>query len=557
MHNTQHITIPDWTQLATRWFTGEFQNATKMALRDVIRGADGPIRVLLRPLLNIRRAALSATGLGRVCLFFDAMAGQCAQYLQEKIIFFIDLHREMQGLEFSPKDGEPQTRFQVLKRALQIFMTCKSKLHRKHSYALCGLTEAAIDFCAFSTNHDALCRQIHEMQPFDEDFQAFNMDSIFEVCETKMAECESMENSVYRAILIYSRSECLPTPATAAAARRLLNSPKFYFDAVYLHKKSPKEVVCPALRVCPNGRRSPSHALWRGAGDMQPRATALSGVWPTCGGRSNVSCPPLMCRQNAQKFTRTPNGFRPKTPKPQPDAHTPSAQTGPLPPTHRHTPRPKGCIGTAVYRRRRGGYPPCWTPPPPPPLPMSEADSQNFASVLSGPRGFKLRTVRPALGGEDGGTQGGGVSQPTPPPPSSNTSLPVPQDGAVPLATDQRTQRWVPLGDVHNRDPSRSATDKGYASPSNALNSRFPGDSSGKEVRRPQTLHVLCRAMGRTKKGLVQVRPRHIVVVLSSPVLGHRSAMVAALQNHRGFLNRTVNRTTPRHTLSRPSGEAP
>ena len=59
------------------------------------------------------------------------------------------------------------------------------------------------------------------------------------------------------------------------------------------------------------------------------------------------------------------------------------------------------------------------TPPPPldppPPLPMFEADSQNFASAPSAPRGFKLK--RPSFGGDHRGALGGEVSQPNPPPP--------------------------------------------------------------------------------------------------------------------------------------------
>ena len=55
--------------------------------------------------------------------------------------------------------------------------------------------------------------------------------------------------------------------------------------------------------------------------------------------------------------------------------------------------------------------------PPPPPLPMFEADSQNFASAPSVPRGCTLNNFRPAFGGDHRETQGGGVSQPKPLPP--------------------------------------------------------------------------------------------------------------------------------------------
>ena len=68
-------------------------------------------------------------------------------------------------------------------------------------------------------------------------------------------------------------------------------------------------------------------------------------------------------------------------------------------------------------------------PPPPPPVPMFGAESQNFASAPSVPRGFNLRNFWPAFGREHRGTSGGGGSQPTPfrhpplPSPPSNTSL--------------------------------------------------------------------------------------------------------------------------------------
>ena len=84
------------------------------------------------------------------------------------------------------------------------------------------------------------------------------------------------------------------------------------------------------------------------------------------------------------------------------------------------------CIRTAVHRRRRGGYPTPWTPPPPdappPHLPMFEADSQNFASAPSAPRGLKLWL---ASGGDHRGTQGGGNSSQTPLPPPSDPPPPL------------------------------------------------------------------------------------------------------------------------------------
>ena len=62
----------------------------------------------------------------------------------------------------------------------------------------------------------------------------------------------------------------------------------------------------------------------------------------------------------------------------------------------------------------------CLIFPTPPPVPMFEADSQNFVSA---PRGFKLKSFRPAFGGDHRRTIGGGGSQPNPsPPPRPHTN---------------------------------------------------------------------------------------------------------------------------------------
>ena len=84
---------------------------------------------------------------------------------------------------------------------------------------------------------------------------------------------------------------------------------------------------------------------------------------------------------------------------------------------------------------RGGGYPP-WSPPspPPPPLPMFEADSQDFASAPSVPRGFTLQNSRPAFDGDHRGTLGGG-GVPANPPPPLQTPPPPPFEyipGAIP-----------------------------------------------------------------------------------------------------------------------------
>ena len=73
-------------------------------------------------------------------------------------------------------------------------------------------------------------------------------------------------------------------------------------------------------------------------------------------------------------------------------------------------------VSDRPYTVGGGGIPPPWTPlPPPPPLSMFDADSQNFASAPSAPRGFKLKDIWPAFGG-DHRRRGSQPNPPSPPP---------------------------------------------------------------------------------------------------------------------------------------------
>eukprot|EP01006_Ploeotia_vitrea_P007307 TRINITY_DN16682_c0_g1_i1.p1 TRINITY_DN16682_c0_g1~~TRINITY_DN16682_c0_g1_i1.p1 ORF type:complete len:295 (+),score=7.30 TRINITY_DN16682_c0_g1_i1:53-937(+) len=167
--------------------------------------------------------------------------------LHEKIIFFIDLHNEMNGSELSETRGNPhrsnapQTRLDFIKKVVQLFINCKQKLSKNHAYTICGMTDVAIDFeIPFTTQADAIVRQMRNLRPSG-DWDSFSLDSLFTVCEDKMVNCQDMENYVYRAIIIYGRSRVRPTVPTTAVARRMQHSPKFYSDVVFLHKKVGKE----------------------------------------------------------------------------------------------------------------------------------------------------------------------------------------------------------------------------------------------------------------------------------------------------------------------------
>ena len=130
------------------------------------------------------------------------------------------------------------------------------------------------------------------------------------------------------------------------------------------------------------------------------------------------------CR--ARKFTEARNMIRCPPPKQYAAVRHPGPEPGhcvvwrtPSPRDVQERPYTAGGGG--------GGVPPLWTPPSSPvPLPMPEADSQNFASAPSVPRGFGLQKFWPAFCGDHRGTLGGGGVTAKPPPPPLLHPCPTP-----------------------------------------------------------------------------------------------------------------------------------
>eukprot|EP01012_Entosiphon_sulcatum_P008905 TRINITY_DN14899_c0_g1_i1.p1 TRINITY_DN14899_c0_g1~~TRINITY_DN14899_c0_g1_i1.p1 ORF type:complete len:942 (-),score=146.23 TRINITY_DN14899_c0_g1_i1:17-2815(-) len=159
----------------------------------------------------------------------------------ENILFFLEQHREMAEPISPPL---PLSRMQAVKRAMHVFIQAKQQMNPSHGFCLCGLKEKALDLAPFEDSFETpipvLAKRISDMQVGKENYGALDFTSVLEVCETKMEECRIAPRTglphVFRAIVILGRSGSFPTISLNATATRVLQSPNFFLDVVFVHR---------------------------------------------------------------------------------------------------------------------------------------------------------------------------------------------------------------------------------------------------------------------------------------------------------------------------------
>mmetsp|Transcript_27474 Transcript_27474/g.38752 ORF Transcript_27474/g.38752 Transcript_27474/m.38752 type:complete len:228 (+) Transcript_27474:60-743(+) len=164
----------------------------------------------------------------------------------EKIIFCVDLHTEMNSLDFARNQKKPLSRMDVVKSAIKSLVIAKQKINTDHEYGIIVLTDQAIWYQDPTEDVDTFMKALSTLEP-QQEFNSFSMTSLFDIIREHFpkitSDSMSLSDPVYRVIFIYGRSSITPrfdnTSHTA-----ILDSPQFFFDCCYLHSK-------PASNNCP------------------------------------------------------------------------------------------------------------------------------------------------------------------------------------------------------------------------------------------------------------------------------------------------------------------
>ncbi|CAO3571147.1 unnamed protein product [Mortierella alpina] len=154
---------------------------------------------------------------------------------KEKIIFCIDLDLSMDE-HFSSGEKNNDTRINRTKQLLKWFIDQKSQWNKQHEFAIMILGERAVWHMDFTTDKVLLSHVIDELYTMGK-FAAFDSTSLFDEIR-KNANVDDDEESAVHAILLYTRSDVLPTLPDFEALDALYSSGRFHFDCIFIHNKA-------------------------------------------------------------------------------------------------------------------------------------------------------------------------------------------------------------------------------------------------------------------------------------------------------------------------------
>ncbi|TPX37464.1 hypothetical protein SmJEL517_g00763 [Synchytrium microbalum] len=128
------------------------------------------------------------------------------------------------------------TRLNMTKRLIKRFVWLKSHLLKDHEYGLVELGNEANWHTPFTSDPESIIGGVDSLQRQDDPFNSLNSDSILEtLLQAQPENPKTPESHSLRAIIIYGRSNVLPTVPSPELLDKVRANPAITIDCVYLH----------------------------------------------------------------------------------------------------------------------------------------------------------------------------------------------------------------------------------------------------------------------------------------------------------------------------------
>lgn len=149
-------------------------------------------------------------------------------------------------VDVSEEVGEPwhdvsgPTKLGAIKEVLSTLVRTKLAINPRHEFGVCLLADEATLALPFTNDGDIVRATLDSLSVVP-CTSGFEFHSLFELLEQHV-DLDAWPDSLVRVVLVYGRSHAVPTLSAAPA---LLEHPRFFLDALYIHKKmSAPGVVC-------------------------------------------------------------------------------------------------------------------------------------------------------------------------------------------------------------------------------------------------------------------------------------------------------------------------
>nr|XP_019953934.1 PREDICTED: BRISC and BRCA1-A complex member 1 [Paralichthys olivaceus]XP_019953935.1 PREDICTED: BRISC and BRCA1-A complex member 1 [Paralichthys olivaceus] len=157
----------------------------------------------------------------------------------EKVIICLDLSEEMSLPKLESFNGSKTNALNVCQKMIEMFVRTKHKIDKRHEFALVVVNDDALWLSGFTSDPRELCSCLYDLET--NVCETFNLEDLLNVIRQKI-ELPLMENVqtipppfVVRTMLIYSRQAGQLQFNPSEAVSKMLQSPYFFFDVVYLH----------------------------------------------------------------------------------------------------------------------------------------------------------------------------------------------------------------------------------------------------------------------------------------------------------------------------------
>ncbi|GJJ75548.1 BRISC and BRCA1-A complex member 1 [Entomortierella parvispora] len=160
---------------------------------------------------------------------------------REKLVFCIDLDISMDE-NFMTGEKSQDSRISRSKQLLKWFIGQKSRWNPKHEFAMMVLGTKALWHMDFTSESDLISHVIDELYTMGK-FDSFDYTSILREL-VEHVDLDEDDDSIIRVIMIYTRSNVLPTSPDNELREAFYASRKFRFDCIYIHNR-PSEVEGP------------------------------------------------------------------------------------------------------------------------------------------------------------------------------------------------------------------------------------------------------------------------------------------------------------------------
>ncbi|XP_041061046.1 BRISC and BRCA1-A complex member 1 isoform X2 [Carcharodon carcharias] len=157
----------------------------------------------------------------------------------EKVIICLDLSEEMSLQKLDSMNGSKTNALNIAQKMIEMFVRTKHKIDKRHEFALVVVNDEVTWLSGFTSDPREVCSCLYDLDT--NVCESFNLDGLFNLIQQKI-ELPVTENVqtipppyIVRMILVYIRTPCHPQAISIERLSKILQSPYFFFDMIYIH----------------------------------------------------------------------------------------------------------------------------------------------------------------------------------------------------------------------------------------------------------------------------------------------------------------------------------